>query len=194
MVKPVYGIRSSKSVFGKICDGKVIYAIFWIFETCLLLWTPGHVHVPVRTCTCSVLVLRSVFPEVTMFPDFEFGTLRCTFILLVLIFTEHECLVRHDIFGENYFGRRKPHIDSREDYCVTDCRGRRNVGVICETKYNRTVRCDVPFCSKYNSTKNYIRATDHTHLRYRISRIFRVGNFGENWKLCSIFTEKRVAI
>ena len=68
--------------------------------------------------------------------------------LYFTIFTEHECLVRHDVFGVKYVGRRKPQIDSENEYCVTDCRGHHSVGVSCETNFNRTIKCEVPFCGK----------------------------------------------
>ena len=88
--------------------------------------------------------------------------------LKFLIYTVQECLARHDVFGEKYIGRRKPHITSENEYCVTDCRGYRNIGVICETNLNRIVRCDVPFCGKNILVASLCFATE-TNLDYRMN-------------------------
>ena len=66
----------------------------------------------------------------------------------IFISTVQECLAQHDVFGLKYIGRRRPHINAEDEYCVTYCRGYRNIGVTCITNLNRIVRCDVPFCGK----------------------------------------------
>ena len=76
------------------------------------------------------------------------------------LFTGFECLDTHDVFGEDFVGRRN--IAESGKSCVSACRGQPQIGPVCHV-YNNTLGryatepCKIHYCSKVILFRGYTR-------------------------------------